>query len=951
MEDIGSLIGAIALWIGMSCGLWWLHRRRLHGRQNRQLDQAKRAIELAAEASAIFDAIRASEYPLSPRHADTDDLKSATHALLRRIQERGDFFDGVNDLRVRLQASLGVDDHPALSEILDLRRDLWAASEILLVDDPAVLGTSFAEPGAFERIRDEAVHLLFKQAQQDGEEDLIDLRLSLAQEEARSFAEALAEAIRDLREKDRLPTWSEVVAYPIAFFRAIPGAVRTAYAFVQAFFAYSVDAARAIRESDAVARGTSRLQQARQDWPERLSAGFERASHTARGSGAALRQHYDFLVTAYDFQTKYGDVLRRAPELTERGRQFVARLELAEKSERLRLTSANATIWLARRLLDGSAHGLAAVQRIAAWIGQTTLWGMVAALLAPVPPRGRETPAFRSYAMALAASGLSEAPRQPVPRASWQVQTAGRGAAAMKGKASAKGRAATKAKAAEASKPTSVARAGAAAKPSSTPRQQGKAASAKAGPAPAAKQTAKASPAPAPAKPQPKKRPANEPAPAAPTWRTFFAVYATKDEPPAKQNARSAAPTEKPSATEASAKHSRATFRFFSKRADRAPAPKVLRPPVAKTELPAPPEQLAAQVAPAKPTRQAFRLFSKTSEPAAAPVVSPQLAARQETPAAGLSAKPAPSLRPAIFAAKGEPDASEGTLTSAADDKPAARQKPLPGNAAASHPAETTPEPKPIPVIAAKAVHTAPRREKAKPARKAAPVPVASNADVEQSPSPILDSVLPSDKSETSQPSVFAQPAASIVPEPVPAEPLTAEPILVEVLADTGPEPEPEPPSVILAVSPPAEPLIVLPEEEEIAPPPPKRPSFLTRLFSPAKARAEREAQQEAERLAAALAEAVSAGEIGAPLPEPRGAPTLMAKLSSLEVDEHPAEETRVDDGPDEMQYAEEAVAPPEAEATEPQDEPGPLTLSIMELQAKIGVRPPQIRSFPWLRG
>jgi hypothetical protein len=333
--------------------------------------------------------------------------------------------------------------------------------------------------------------------------------------------------------------------------------------------------------------------------------------------------------------------------------------------------------------------------------------------------------------------------------------------------------------------------------------------------------------------------------------------------------------------------------------------------------------------------------------------VSPQLAARQETPAAGLSAKPAPSLRPAILAAKGEPEASEGTLTSAADDKPAARQKPLPGNAAASHPAETTPEPKPIPVIAAKAVHTAPpkRREKAKPARKAAPVPVASDADVEQSPSPIPDSVLPSGKSETSQPSVFEQPAASIVPEPVPAEPLTAEPILVEVLADTGPEPEPEPPSVVLAVSPPAEPLIVLPEEEEIAPPPSKRPSFLTRLFSPAKARAEREAQQEAERLAAALAEAVSAGEIGAPLPEPRGAPTLMAKLSSLEVGEHPTEETRVDDGPDEIQHAEEAVAAPEAEGTEPQDEPGPLTLSIMELQAKIGVRPPQIRSFPWLRG
>jgi hypothetical protein len=73
--------------------------------------------------------------------------------------------------------------------------------------------------------------------------------------------------------------------------------------------------------------------------------------------------------------------------------------------------------------------------------------------------------------------------------------------------------------------------------------------------------------------------------------------------------------------------------------------------------------------------------------------------------------------------------------------------------------------------------------------------------------------------------------------------------------------------------------------------------------------------------------------------------------LSSLEIAEHPADDTAHGDVPEEAPHAEEAVAAPEAEATELQDEPGPLTLSIMELQAKIGVRPPQIRSFPWLRG
>ena len=163
MEDIGSLISAIALWIGLSCGLWWLHRRRVHGRQDRQLGQAKRAIVLTAEAPPVFDAIRVTVEPAIKLDANPDTIKPATHALLKRIQEQGGFFDTVNDLRVQLQASLAIDDHPPLSEVLNLRRDLWAASEILLIDDPGAFGPSFAEPGAYERIRGEAVHLLFKQ--------------------------------------------------------------------------------------------------------------------------------------------------------------------------------------------------------------------------------------------------------------------------------------------------------------------------------------------------------------------------------------------------------------------------------------------------------------------------------------------------------------------------------------------------------------------------------------------------------------------------------------------------------------------------------------------------------------------------------------------------------------------------------------------------------------------
>lgn len=36
---------------------------------------------------------------------------------------------------------------------------------------------------------------------------------------------------------------------------------------------------------------------------------------------------------------------------------------------------------------------------------------------------------------------------------------------------------------------------------------------------------------------------------------------------------------------------------------------------------------------------------------------------------------------------------------------------------------------------------------------------------------------------------------------------------------------------------------------------------------------------------------------------------------------------------------------------TELPEDPGPLTLSLMELQARTAPKPPQIRAFPWLRG
>lgn len=414
MDEIWSIIGVFALWIGASTGLWWLHRHSVRARQKRQIDHAIAASECASEAQAAFDAIRASERRIAALLADSDLCAAETHALLKRIHRHGRFFDRVNTLRVQMQALIGVDDHAPLSEILHLRRDLWAAAEIILIEDPASLGSSFAEDGAYERFRGEAVRLLFKTAEAGAtEDDPIDLRIALARRDAGTFVAELEEAIRAAREKDRLPTFAELTAYPLRLIRALPRRLARARVFFSELLAYSSEIANQIRRSRTMARGRRHLRQAREDLPRRLSAGFERASSAARGSAASLRKHYDFLVAAHDFQSRYDQMLARAPQITERGRQFIVRLELAERSERLRLTSANAAIWLARRLADAMGLLIAGLRRLHAAASRTTPWAMAAALVAPAPVKGRRQSRFRSYRMALAASGLAEPAAAP----------------------------------------------------------------------------------------------------------------------------------------------------------------------------------------------------------------------------------------------------------------------------------------------------------------------------------------------------------------------------------------------------------------------------------------------------------------------------------------------------------------------------------------------------------
>jgi hypothetical protein len=433
MDGFGSFAGVIALWLGVSCGLWWLHRRSLHAGQRRQLRQAVAAVAYVAEGQTIFDGIRRATASAHPAAAG---LIAQTHALLKRMQDRSGFFDKVTLLRIEMLAAFGVEDYPPLSELLHIRRDLWAASEIVLVEDLSSFAESFAEAGAYDRLRAEAAALLFKTSRPGiGEEDVIDLRLSLARGEAERFVPELKDAIRLARERDRLPTFAEIVAYPIGAIRALPGRLLVARAFLLEFYRYATEIAGAIGRSEAMERGVSELRRAREELPQRLVTGLERASGAARQSASGLRRHYDFLVAAHDFQAKYELALRRTPRITERGRQFIARLELAERSERLRLTWANLLIWLTRRLATGLAYGIAGLQRLHAELSDTPPGALAAAVVAPTQVRGRHPPAFRSYRMALGASGLTEPRPQWPPMAGTVPMATGRRAGEFAAKA------------------------------------------------------------------------------------------------------------------------------------------------------------------------------------------------------------------------------------------------------------------------------------------------------------------------------------------------------------------------------------------------------------------------------------------------------------------------------------------------------------------------------------
>jgi len=423
MQEITSVVGIIAVWLIASIGAWWLHRLFVHRKQRRKLALANEAWMRIREAPEIFADIRAAGMAIAMA-----DRPARTHALLSRVRDYGDYFDDVSALRAELSRALKRDDCPPLTEILNLRRDMWAAADVLLIDDPAVFGEAFSEPGSYEEFCRDAEDLLFLDAA-PLRDDPIALRLSLADEGMQTFVSGVEGEIADERERERFPTWREIIAHPVSWVRAVPRGLawlarmagragqgagqlaaavgRVALAGGAALWAalrkvpavlgrgargvsalvarrprvrmpkprvaglrraagrapeYAKAAGRSIaglREHPAVERIAASLRRASDRFPDRVTQGLSRAAEMARDARARakastfsarervrdfeageLELHYDFLVKAHAMRQRYADILRRTPELTDSGRQFIARLELEKRSERLRLGTA-----------------------------------------------------------------------------------------------------------------------------------------------------------------------------------------------------------------------------------------------------------------------------------------------------------------------------------------------------------------------------------------------------------------------------------------------------------------------------------------------------------------------------------------------------------------------------------------------------------------------------------
>ena len=372
MKAFSSLAAVVALWLSVSFSLWLFYRlfRRRDGSRQKQL--TANALGLVDEGAAVFRALRGAASASGSygwRSSDgREALQDDVRALLNAIEAKSPYFDSVKTAKKKIEKAFGLSDFAPLAEILQIRRDFWAASEIFLIEDIRALGAELVDAASYETFRGEALALLFRDeyaTERDG--DPVDLRFSIAREEAAAFSVHVEETIAAELEKGRAPTPAEIVAVPVNLGRSAAFVVREGRNILKDAAATAQIFARSVG-SKGLKAAAEELRKARGDLPSQFADAFERAGGLARKGGDGLKRHYEFVLEAQELRARYAELLARAPILTEKGKQFLARLELEKRAEQLRESSGDAADWTRQMVVMAIAHLIRGLQYIQAKI-------------------------------------------------------------------------------------------------------------------------------------------------------------------------------------------------------------------------------------------------------------------------------------------------------------------------------------------------------------------------------------------------------------------------------------------------------------------------------------------------------------------------------------------------------------------------------------------------------
>ena len=161
----------MVFWLAVSFLLWLFYRifRRYDGLKQERLLAS--AIGLIEEGACLYGALRmrgskrVTARGNYPHAAGTQEetLKEDVRSLLNEVEAQSAYFERVNAAKKRIQQKFNVPDFPALSEILQIRRDFWAASEIFLREGIQELGPELGDAQSCETFQAEARALLFKE--------------------------------------------------------------------------------------------------------------------------------------------------------------------------------------------------------------------------------------------------------------------------------------------------------------------------------------------------------------------------------------------------------------------------------------------------------------------------------------------------------------------------------------------------------------------------------------------------------------------------------------------------------------------------------------------------------------------------------------------------------------------------------------------------------------------